>query len=127
MNRLYGAAIPGLESAMRFRLARQGALASNVANADTPGYRRIDVTFERALQRAGGDLARTHARHLASGDEAGHRIVRGPRGTRPDGNGVDRDQEVLRMARNAGAFKDAATVLSRIYAMRRMAVTGELG
>ena len=30
------------------------------------------------------------------------------------------------MTRNAGAFKDAAQVLSRIYAMRRIAVTGEL-
>lgn len=126
MNRLYGAAVPGLESAMRFRLTRQGALASNVANSDTPGYRRIDITFERALARADGDLARTHARHLASEGRAGHRVVRGPRGTRPDGNGVDRDQEVLHMARNAGAFKDAATVLSRIYALRRMAATGEL-
>jgi len=124
MNRLYGAAIPGLESAMRFRLARQGVLASNVTNADTPGYRRFDMTFQDALERASG-LQSTHARHLSGGSE-GYRVVRGPRGTRPDGNGVDRDQEVLHMVRNAGSFQDSATVLSRIYAMRRMAATGEL-
>jgi flagellar basal-body rod protein FlgB len=124
MNRLYGAAIPGLESEMRFRLARQGVLASNVTNSDTPGYRRFEMTFERELERASG-LQSTHERHLSSGAD-GYRVVRGPRGTRPDGNGVDRDQEVIHMVRNAGAFQDSATVLSRIYAMRRMAATGEL-
>jgi len=127
VNRLYGAAIPGLEREMTFRLSRQGALSANVANADTPGYRRVDISFERALGRADGELTRTHARHLGSGGASAYRVVRGPRGTRPDGNGVDRDQEVVHMARNAGAFQDAASVLSRIYAMRRMAATGELG
>ena len=115
MNRLYGAAIPDLETQMRFRMVRQGALASNVANSDTPGYRRLDVTFERALERANGQ------------QEVKHRVVRGPRGTRPDGNGIDRDLEVLGMVRNAGAFQDMAMVLARIYAMRRMAATGQLG
>jgi flagellar basal-body rod protein FlgB len=127
VNRLYGAVIPGLEAAMRFRLFRQGALASNVANADTPGYRRVDVRFDAALERASEQLTRTHERHLGAGGPAGYRISQGPRGTRPDANGVDRDQEVLQMSRNAGAFQDAATVLARVYALRRMAATGELG
>jgi len=115
MNRIYGAAIPDLETQMRFRMVRQGALASNVANADTPNYRRLDVTFEEALHQAN-----------QADPSAAHRVIRGPRGTRPDGNGVDRDQEVIGMVRNAGAFQDMATVLARIYAMRRMAATGQL-
>ena len=126
MDRLYGTAIPGLESEMRFRLARQGVLASNVVNADTPGYRRFDVSFDRELERASAGLQASHERHFGAGSE-GYQVVRGPRGTRPDGNGVDRDQEVVHLVRNAGAFQDSATVLSRIYAMRRMAATGELG
>ena len=126
MNELYGGAIPRLESAMRYRLFRQGALASNVANADTPGYRRVEVSFEAELEQAAGRLERTHDRHLGAGGSE-YRVSRGPRGTRPDGNGVDRDQEVIHLSRNAGAFQDAATVLTRIYALRRMASTGELG
>ena len=125
MSHLYGTAIGELESAMRFRLTRQGALASNVANADTPRYRRVDVSFDRALETAQG-LTATHPRHLTSSNPQGYRVTRGPRGTRPDGNGVDRDQEVIRMTRNAGAFTDAATVLARIYAMRRISATGKL-
>ena len=125
MNRIYGAAIGELESAMRFRLVRQGVLASNVANSDTPGYRRAEVSFDRALDTAQDGLRKTHARHLGAGGAEGYRFSRGPRGTRPDGNGVDRDQEVLTMTRNAGSFREAAAVLSRIYSLRRMAVTGE--
>jgi flagellar basal body rod protein FlgB len=69
----------------------------------------------------------THPGHVSDQADAAYRVSRGPRGTRPDGNGVDRDQEVVHMSRNAGAFTDAATVLARIYAIRRMSATGELG
>jgi flagellar basal-body rod protein FlgB len=120
---------------MRFRLVRQGALASNVANVDTPQYRRVDVTFDAALdaaakasgdQTAPGQMRATNARHFGTELEDRFQFERGPRGARPDGNGIDRDQEVIELVRNAGAFQDAANVLSRIYAMRRMAATGQL-
>ena len=121
MNRLYGTAIPGLEDVMRFRLARQGVLAANLANADTPGYRRFDVV----LDEAAAGLRGTDPKHFSAPSDR-YRVERGPKGSRPDGNGVDRDQEVIHMTRNAGFFQDVASVLSRIYAMRRMGATGEL-
>ena len=127
MERLLGSPVDRLVDAMRFRLSRQAALASNVANADTPGYRRVDVEFQDVLQRAATDLRRTHARHLTTSDTSGTRVVRGPRGSRPDGNGVDRDREVLELSRNAGTFSNQATVLARVIALRRIAATGEAG
>lgn len=113
-----------VESAMRFRSVRQGVLAANVANADTPGYRRVDVAFDAALERAG--LARTNASHLA-GDDLGapglRRVAqRGP--ARPDGNDVNPDRELILVSRNAGQFVQQAEVLSRLLALRRTAVTG---
>ena len=57
--------------------------------------------------------------------EAGYRIVRGPRGSRPDGNGVELDREVVELTRNAGQFRDQAAVLARLLALRRIAVTGD--
>ena len=126
MNRIHGAAIPQIEQAMRFRLVRQGALASNVANADTPSYRRVDVSFDQTLERASNAMKSTDPRHFGHEEADRYRFSRGPLGARPDRNGVDRDQEILGLTRNAGAFKNAANVLSRIYAMRRMAATGEL-
>lgn len=127
MERLLGSPIDRLVDAMRFRLSRQAALASNVANADTPGYRRVDVEFQDVLQRSATELRRTHAQHISTSEPAGTRVVRGPRGTRPDGNGVDRDREVLELARNAGTFSDQASILARVFALRRIAATGEPG
>ncbi|NNL66646.1 MAG: flagellar basal body rod protein FlgB [Myxococcales bacterium] len=124
MERLLSAPFGELESAMRFRVSRQSALAANVTNADTPGYRRVDLEFQDALSRATG-LRRTHERHLSTLSPEGARLVRGPRGTRPDGNGVDRDAEVLALSRNAGAFQDQAAILARVVVLRRIAATGE--
>ncbi len=64
---------------------RQEATASNIANIDTPGYRRRDVTFEEALRQRtepGGQLARTDPRHIAQ---------RGSAGAATDANGRPRD------------------------------------
>jgi len=47
---------------------RQTAIAENIANANTPGYRALDVEpFESVLQKAGLDLNRTTAGHMATG------------------------------------------------------------
>jgi flagellar basal-body rod protein FlgB len=102
-------------------------LAGNLVNADTPGYRRVDLHFDAALDAAAKRLNRTHPGHLSLGGGphgADYRLEAGPRGTRPDGNGVDLDYELVQVSRNAGAFKDRAAVLGRILALRHMAISG---
>ncbi len=114
-----------LEEAMRFRVARAAVLAGNIANADTPGYRRLDLRFDEALGRAEARLARTHPEHLPAGGAAAGapwRLEQGPRGTRPDRNGVDFEQELIAMQRNAGAFTDLAAALARLQALVRTAI-----
>lgn len=117
-------AMGALQTAMRFRKAREAVIAGNVANADTPGYRRRDLSFEGVLESASAALVRTHARHLpiGSGEPEHARVELGPRGTRPDGNGVDLDQELLTAHRNAGAFVDQANVLARLSTLVRTAI-----
>ena len=109
---------------MRFRKAREGVIAGNVANADTPGYRRRDISFEGILDDAQSSLVRTHEQHLptVSGDPDQARIEMGPRGTRPDGNGIDLDQELVTAHRNASAFIDQANVLARLSTLVRTAI-----
>ena len=117
-------AIGALQTAMRFRLARETVLAGNIANADTPGYRRRDIEFEAVLSDARTRMARTHGGHLEarSSDPSRARVELGPRGTRPDANGVDLDQELVAAHRNAGAFIDQANVLARVSALLRTAI-----
>lgn len=41
-----------LEAGMKVEGLRQKAIASNIANMETPGYRRVDVKFEESLAKA---------------------------------------------------------------------------
>ncbi|HEX7343725.1 MAG TPA: flagellar basal body protein, partial [bacterium] len=61
--------IPGLARGLDALHVRQKAVAQNVANTQTPGYRRQLVLFEdelrKSLHRAGeGRLVQTDPRHL---------------------------------------------------------------
>lgn len=55
-----------LRHAMQAYSLRQRTVSANIANLDTPDYRRLSVDFESALQRAGrhgdGDAALPDAR-----------------------------------------------------------------
>jgi flagellar basal-body rod protein FlgB len=113
-----------IENAMRFRAARQGVLAENVANVDTPGYRRGDLEFDAKLAEA--TLAKTRGVTTSTAGQGpiGARYVPDRSPARPDGNNVIEDREVVLLTRNAGAFMQQAEVLSRLLSLRRTAVTG---
>lgn len=117
-------AIQALQGAMRFRMARESVLASNIANVDTPGYRRRDLSFEGILGNETARMERTDPRHFgAAGASAENgRVEIGPRGSRPDGNGVNLDEELVTAHRNAGAFIDQANVLARVSTLMRTAI-----
>lgn len=86
---------------------RQQILASNIANADTPNYKAMDIDFAKALSTATGNLAlsRTDAGHL---DVSGGNSVAGVKpmyrtSVQPsiDGNTVDSDVEQAQFSENA--------------------------
>lgn len=54
MNVLGGAAFQRLEAALSAATMRQRVLANNIANVDTPHYKRSDVVFEEMLAQAIG-------------------------------------------------------------------------
>lgn len=87
---------------------REEAIASNIANIDTPGYQRKAVTFEDALKAElspnGGSslpLERTDPRHMTGGASSAGSIS----GVQPqdviasknDSNNVDIDQEMTNL------------------------------
>ncbi|MEW5785220.1 MAG: flagellar basal body rod protein FlgB [Bacillota bacterium] len=86
---------------------RQRVIAHNLANLNTPGFKRSAVTFEETLSRAkdaaGLPLARTHERHLRqTAAPAAEPRVTTETDTyrRIDGNNVDIEQEMLEMVAN---------------------------
>ena len=82
---------------------RQSAIAGNVANADTPGYRARDVAgFESIWRDTSGDgLRHTRPGHLGQADAAmtGDVTARAQQGTlSPNGNDVSLESEMVAAA-----------------------------
>ncbi|PKM49892.1 MAG: flagellar basal body rod protein FlgB [Firmicutes bacterium HGW-Firmicutes-7] len=75
------------------------AISNNIANVDTPGYKRSDVVFESYLQQAldskgrikQGSLSRVSPKVIKDNTNLSYRI---------DGNNVDIDTEMAYMAQN---------------------------
>jgi flagellar basal-body rod protein FlgB len=104
-----------LESAIRGAAARQTTLAANVANANTPGYRRQDVDFHGALRAAmagGADLPRVG--FTATTDASSP--------MRADGNAVDIDVEQANLAKNGLEYEALVSVTSARIAILKSAM-----
>lgn len=133
INGLGGKADGALQRALDGAVRRHQAIAENIANVDTPGYKRVEVEFETALRAAlageeqGSDLIRTHPRHLGKGPgglaEARPSAYRVTETTgRADGNNVDIDSEMAKLAENTLLYNSLTQVLGRRLAMLRFVI-----
>jgi len=85
---------------------RHNALAANIANASTPGYRRVDVDFHGALAAA---LGSSNAKNAVA--TAGFTTQADSVGaTQADGNSIDVDNESAKLSANALESEAAITV-----------------
>jgi flagellar basal-body rod protein FlgB len=81
-----------LATAMRGAWMRQSLIANNIANANTPGYRRETLSFQGTLRAA---LA-----NGASPTEVALVPETAPSVVGPEGNGVNIDQEAAQLSEN---------------------------
>jgi flagellar basal-body rod protein FlgB len=94
-----------LERAMEGSSLRQQALASNLANVNTPGYRRRDVDFHSALAGAlRTDDSKSAVRDVAIGTSVDTTSV-----VRADGSSVDVDAESAKLAANGLEYEQLAS------------------
>ena len=104
-----------LEHYMDLLSARQKQAASNIANADTPGYKTKDVDFKAEFLNA------------AAGVEPHASEVRGLT-ARNDGNNVSIDRESRLLAENALRFNIATNLLrGQIRAVKEAIQEGKSG
>lgn len=103
---LFDATVELLQRGAAFAVRRHAILAQNLANVETPGYRGQDLTFARQLDLAQQSRAMPVAlglRGVAGARDSGLdvRLVRSPDGPpRPDGNDVDVDRQMVKIAEN---------------------------
>jgi flagellar basal-body rod protein FlgB len=94
----------GLERAISGASLRQTVLANNLANAETPGYRRMDVDFHDALAQAMGSGSAAAIENTTFSSQ------QDPQSLRADGNGVDVDTESAAMAKNGLEYEALVSV-----------------
>jgi flagellar basal-body rod protein FlgB len=106
----------GLERALTGSSLRQEAIASNIANVNTPGYRRQDVDFQSALQAAWGQGKDGVSRvSPAVGVDASSAV-------RQDGSSVDIDVEAAAQAKNGLQYEALSAVIKTRLSILRSAM-----
>lgn len=108
---LFGPTVRVLEKSLDLRQQRQQVIASNIANAQTPGYVPAKLNFEEGLKQAQraplGTPGVTHPGHIPlKGSGGTPRVERNlDQAGIGDGNGVSLDSEMLDLAENQILFE----------------------
>lgn len=99
---------------------RHEALATNLANVETPGYKRVDLPkdfpAEFASRLRAGDLAAAPAAKIVEDRTATSQ--------RKDGNNVALDKELLAMSKNTAEYDTLTEFVSGSIKQLRLAITG---
>jgi flagellar basal-body rod protein FlgB len=102
---------------------RGEAIANNIANLETPGYKRIDLspTFENALARACDSNNPQQIAALKPTLAVDTTAV----ANSPDGNTVNLENELMQMDQNAVAHSLDTQLISDMLQRMQMAITGK--
>lgn len=106
-----------LDVAIRAEGLRQKAIANNVANIKTPGYRRVDVEFEQLFEKALESDGSVDLREIEP-------LLYQPENTpvKSNGNDVTLEIEVGEMVKNSLRHKVFVRVLNRKYRQMEAAI-----
>lgn len=106
-----------IEAGIEAESLRQKAIASNIANLETPGYRRIDVQFEQLLA---GALNSSEDLDISELEPELYRPNRTP--LKANGNDVNLETEVGEMVKNTLRHKTYIRVLTKKYRQLELAI-----
>ena len=113
---------PVLEDLLSWTSKRQQALAANVANLDTPGYRAKDYTFAEQMQSL--NMAATSGKHVAPAEDASTaRMYEVDSNIKPNGNSVNLDRELTEITKNGLQYVTLVQYLNQRLRTLRTAIT----
>lgn len=103
---------------------RMGVIAQNVANADTPGFKAMDLpSFAETYAENGSAMRSTRAGHFGAFDQGEPAARRDKAAGAPNGNSVSLEQE---MVKSAGVRQDHDMALA-IYRSTSELIRASLG
>jgi flagellar basal-body rod protein FlgB len=122
-----------LEKSLDAATMRQRTITNNIANVDTPYFKRSEVSFESLLQKEMGYLPtlqgyRTDARHFSIGSfsqQISPQITVDESSIMNNNlNNVDMDTEMTQLAKNQLAYNTEIQQVNHELKMLRSAITG---
>ena len=129
MIRLFDKAIDRLTTGLEYTSRRHEVLTRNVANMETPGYKALDVTFEDFLKPAriaAGDVPQVNIGSGAPGDPRAQVVYASDGTPREDGNDVNLDRQMARLAENTLFNHTLVQLLASRFANVKQAISGRV-
>ena len=122
LDSIFSENLPGIQKALDLTFRRNQAISSNIANAETPGYRAADLDFGHELEKAFGasssDLQMTNPNHMDISGQSGAHLVQDYSGmTKPDGNNVDLDIQMGQLSYNKTKYIQATSLVRRQFSV----------
>lgn len=131
-NILYTDTMKTLEKALHGTSLRNSVIANNIANVDTPGFKRSEVYFEDELKKALNDQGikgnLTNSKHIPIGDQNLDQVVAKTvkdetTSYRADGNNVDIDSEMSKLSENTIMYEALSQKISQNFSQLRYAIS----
>jgi flagellar basal-body rod protein FlgB len=121
-----------LEKGLNAAVLRQEVLANNIANVETPGFKKSIVVFEEVLQKTrqkqqlNSVLLKTNDRHLPWEFKLPEPkvVTLASTSMRNDFNNVDIDQEMALLAKNSIYFQALTEQIHRIFSGLKTVING---
>ena len=118
---LFDVTSSALEVALKGTEARQSVLANNLANVNTPNFKRSDVSFQGALASAlgsaNGNTSVVDATSFTTSTDSASSM-------RADGNNVDVDVESANLAKNQLLYDSVMAIDTKRLHTMDQAITG---
>jgi len=131
---IFNKTISLLEKSLNLRSVNQRVLASNIANMDTPHFKAFEINLAEEMARTprpGADIpmVRTHVNHLPGAPQTADRIR--PKAAKPpdfslrgDGNTVDIDRTMGKLAENTLLYNAATQLISKKFKGLKSVIKG---
>lgn len=121
-----------VKRSMDAAMLRHGVISNNIANVNTPNFKKQEVVFEETLAKAmdatGFHGKTTHPRHIQIGSGAlgavtPKLVVNGRTSMRNDGNNVDIDEEMATLSKNTINYRALSSALDGELTKINQAIT----
>lgn len=114
-----------LEKMLDVSSIKHKVIANNIANVNTPGYKKMEVSFADQLEKAVNESSMNkfdtlQPKIVISKEDASDTV-------RNDGNNVDMDKEVSSLVKNTLSYSIFTQLLAKKYEGIKSAIEGSRG